>query len=319
MASFSKLIELHSGILFCTVINKRTKKEWEMKSIKIILVFIFYFNMKCADDPEKIQVKLGNLALPNSQQPGPLFGFGQNVIDKGDFQFFTNVDYLKGKLFDSKYNDVAPALLYAFNNHCSVFLAAPFAVQSTFDGRINGIENILVQFEFDLYAKDKLTATDEITFLIAGLLPVGSPCMNPPTGFTAPSIFVGTTASHMAIDWYYFIEFGAIMPVPRKNIKYGDVFLYNFGLGRSIMGNPDNYIFSWLIELNGIYDGNDIFDGVSNPNSGSSFIYVGPSLWLSTKKFILQAGIEFIVYEKLQGIQPPKEFFAALTVGWKFN
>lgn len=282
-------------------------------------LWVIFSTLNCCEEPQKDQIKSGNLALTNSQQPGPLFGFGQNVIDKGDFQFFAYVDYLKGKQSGRKYNDFAPALLYAFNNHCSVFLAAPFAVQSSFDGQLNGIENILVQFEFDLYVKDEIKATDEITFIAAGLLPAGSPCMNPPTGFSAPSIFIATTMSHLAIDWYYFIEFGSIMTIPRKNIKYGDVFLYNFGLGKNIIGDPERCILSWLLELNGIYDGNDIFDGLSNPNTGSHFIYLGPSLWLSTEKFILQTGIEFIIYENLQGFQPQKQFFATLTVGWKFN
>ena len=117
------------------------------------------------------QLKLGNLALPSSQQPGPLFGFGQNVVDKGDFQFFADVMYLQGKAKCRKYNDFTPALLYAFNDHSSIFLAAPWTVQSTFDGEMNGIQNILVQFEFDLYVNAKIDATDETTFLIAGLSP----------------------------------------------------------------------------------------------------------------------------------------------------
>ena len=91
--------------------------------------------------------------------------------------------------------------------------------------------------------------------------------MDPPTGFSAPSAFIAWTVSHIAIDWYYFIELGAIMPLPKNNIKYGDVFLYNFGLGRNILGSSQGCILSWLLELNGLYDSHDNFNGCSIADS----------------------------------------------------
>jgi len=297
------------------------------KKIIYFLLIVFSMHLYCDDETEiadvenrKEQIKKGNLALPSSQQPGPLFSFGQNVIDKNSFQVFGIVDYLQGKCSGRKYNDVIPALLYAFNNHCSLYVAAPFATQSTFfDGQQNGIENIQVQIEFDLYNNDKEKASDEITFVGAVLIPAGSPFSNPATGFTAPSFFLGTTASHMAVEWYFFVAAGALLTAPRNKTKFGDVLLYDCGIGRNIHGNPDDYILTAILEINGFYDGPDIINGVLDCNSGNNTIYVGPSLWFSTKKLILQAGIEFPIVEQLRGIQPQKQYLATLTVGWKFN
>jgi len=42
--------------------------------------------MTIANEKEIQHIKEGNFALPTSQQPSPLFSFGQNILDKGDIQ-----------------------------------------------------------------------------------------------------------------------------------------------------------------------------------------------------------------------------------------
>src|SRR5277367_1032047 len=85
-------------------------------------------------DPEKIdQLKIGNLALPGSQQPGPLLGFGQNIIEKYDFQGFVFPDLLMGH--HKNFTEIAPSLLYGIRDDLSIFIELPFAAHFKLDGQ----------------------------------------------------------------------------------------------------------------------------------------------------------------------------------------
>lgn len=46
---------------------------------------------------EEKPAKIGNFSLPASQQPSALFGFGGNIIDKGEIQLYFFADDFQGK------------------------------------------------------------------------------------------------------------------------------------------------------------------------------------------------------------------------------
>src|SRR3990167_9156146 len=94
---------------------------------KFILLSLFIsIQAKIAEsgaEAETETVKEGNFALSTSQQPGPLLGFGQNIIDKGDFQFYFYSDYIK--LRNKKTTDPMPGFLYGIRDDLSMFFNIP--------------------------------------------------------------------------------------------------------------------------------------------------------------------------------------------------
>src|SRR3990167_5837852 len=90
------------------------------RDIFVILALFFLIAPLILSEEEKVeQFKIGNLALSSSQQPGPLIGFGQNMLDKGEFQLFSYVDYLKGH--NKQFTEVVPTLLYGFTEDFHFF------------------------------------------------------------------------------------------------------------------------------------------------------------------------------------------------------
>ena len=63
------------------------------KSEIFFLTGLFCVQLDCVSVE---QLQIGNLALASSQQPGPLIGFGQNILGKKDLQFFCYVSDLVG-------------------------------------------------------------------------------------------------------------------------------------------------------------------------------------------------------------------------------
>lgn len=284
------------------------------KLIFIFLVFISTIYSKDAD--EEGQLKEGNLALPPSQQLSPLFSFGQNIVGKDVLQAYSYFDWLKGK--KQKSILAIPAILYGITEDLSVFINVPvFIKNKVCNNKSSGISDIYAQFEYAAYSKSSLTAVDMWTLLATLFLPTGSNKKNPANGLGSPAIFLGTTLSHLAIDWYVYTSYGAILTTPKNNNKMGNQFLYQFGFGRNIPTSPE-WILTWILEFNGIYNQRDKFCGLFDVNSGGNIIYIGPSLWLSSKKFIFQAGISFPALQKLFGKQSKVDYFAAINFGYTF-
>ncbi len=268
---------------------------------------------------EKIEpLKIGNFALPSSQQPGPLIGFGQNMLDKGDLQFFNFVNFLKGE--NKAFTELIPTILYGFTENFSMYLQAPIAASFKEDGSVfRGLEELLIQFEYSFYNKSTLIDTNQISLVANITLTPDSVNKNIRRGLATTNFFLGFTASHMGTSWYPFMSIGTILTTrDSSSTKYGNQLLYECGVSRNIRYKEDHYIFNWMLELDGFYKQKDTVCCLIDPNSGSNTILFGPSLWFSTQRFSAQGGISWVIFEKLLGNQNPNKYYITVDVGWKF-
>jgi len=293
-------------------------KEFVIKQKIVFLSGLFVLNGVFLADNATEQLKIGNLALPTSQQPGSLLGIGQNIVDKDDFQLFTYVDHMNGCC--KSFTEVWPTILWGIQNNLSLFIQQPIAAKFQQNNQISkGLEDLLIQFEYAAYEKDKETATDQITVVVNVTIPTGSAYKQPPTGFGASSYFLGMTASHAGSNWYPFASTGVIVTTSDNGTKFGNQFLYECGLCKNISYRSNEWIFSWMVEMHGLYKQRDTITGTINQNSGNNAILLGPSLWFSTQRFIAQAGISWPVYQKLFGNQKNTDnYYIAVDIGWKF-
>ncbi len=247
---------------------------------------------------------LGNFALPTSQQPGPLVSFGENIIDKGQAQLFVFADVFIGK--NSCLTDVVPGILYGITNDLSFFFNVPFSPgNKDRDKHSSGIEDIFAQFEYAFYNGINSNSVNQATIVANIAFPTGSSSKDPPTGFGSSSFFLGATFNHTAIDWFIFTSPGAIFTTSRHGTKFGDHFLYQFGFGRNIP-SPAGWIFAWVLEFDGQYSWKDKIKGCTDPDSGGNTIYMTPSIWISSRRIILQFGAGYPIVQHLFGDQPKK-------------
>jgi len=297
---------------------KRVETLYVCRVIIIISMSVFSIIGKESRESEKIkQITVGNFALPGSQQPGPLFSFGQNILDKGITELFGYVDQFKGSHYNFK--SVTPLLLYGITDRLSLLVGLPMAAQFKFEGsRAHGPQDFRLQLECAVYVTETSTSMNEVTCVANIGVPTGSSTTNPPLGFGSPSFFLGFTASHTGPQWWYFISSGVLLPTSHKKSKHGNQFLYQGGLGRNIAYSPDKWVLNGLIELNGIYTQHSKLSGLIVCNSGGNSLFLGPSLWLSTQRVIMQIGISAVIFQHLFGIQPKDSYVLAAGIGWRF-
>ena len=295
------------------------------KFIFVLLVVPLFLSAKEEDVAEHVWE--GNLALPISQQPGPLLGFGQNILDKGDIQAYAYINTLVG---NRRLNaEVSPSILYGITENLSFFFEVPFAVEFFDNLRLSptavlheerrGVEDLLFQFEYAFYNKEMPTYANQATIVAAITAPTGEIRIPPPTGFGAPSFFLGATASHVDPVWYYYLSSGATLPTTRNHTKVGNLYFYQGGGGINIAYWPKEWIFTAMFEFAGTYFSRNKVNGAIDLNSGAHLLLMGPSLWWSTQQLIIQGGFSFPAYQKFFGNQNNVNYYFALNIGWKFN
>ncbi|MCW8399409.1 hypothetical protein OQJ26_11465 [Legionella sp. PATHC038] len=258
--------------------------------------------------------KIGNFALPLSQQPGPLVSFGENIIAKNETQFFLFADDFAG--VDKHFVDVMPGILYGITDDLSIFINAPMAAGYVQNGKkSSGFEDAFLQLEDAFYTKKTSSFVEQATLVMNITLPTGSAQKQPPTGFGSPSFFIGSTLSRMYVDWFAFTSPGVVLTTRRNDTKFGNQFLYQAGFGRNII-NIKKWMFAWMVEGDGQYAQRNRINGVIDFNSGGNVVYVTPSLWASSKKVIAQFGVGLPVTQNLYGNQTRNSYVLVANVGW---
>ncbi len=261
------------------------------------------------------QIHVGNLALRISQRPGPFFSFGQNVIEKGDLIARGLVFELKGcKATLLTFN---PRLLYGLTDRFSAFIEAPAVIAyRDHKHRSSGLGSVIIEGECAVYVYRTLTSSTYAT-IVADIQAPAPAFKKIKTIFSSLNFFIGTTASYLSIEWQAFVSTGALITTRRHQVKWGNVFLYELGLGHNL-GNPYGWILSWLLEFNGIYSLQEKVGNRTNSNSGGNVIFVGPSLFASNEHFVVQAGVQGVLFQKLFGKQSKSIYRLAASVAYTF-
>jgi hypothetical protein len=70
-----------------------------------------------------------------------------------------------------------------------------------------------------------------------------------------------------------------------------------------------------MIEFDGSYAEKDKIQGKTDPNSGGNVIFIVPSIWLSSKRWILQGGIGLPLLQNLNGHQDKIKYSIDYNLG----
>lgn len=247
-------------------------------------------------------LKIGNLSLPTSQQPSPLIGIGENIIDAksavvtlGANEYRTESGY---------FLNLVPTFLYGIRDDLSLFITLPIAARyKDTNCHSSGLEDIPVQLEYAYYTEERRCYVDQATILANVTLPAGSASKTPATGFGSPSFTIAATYNHTAIHWFYFGALGATLTTFHSHSKNADQYLYQIGFGRNF-SSPSGWIFAWMVEVDGVYSSKSLDSGEVDLNSGGNVLFITPSLWFSNKNTFIQFGGGGVITQNLFGDQP---------------
>jgi len=267
--------------------------------------------------PEKKDApRVGNFALPASQQVFPMIAFGQNIIGKNTLQLTTPFHANFG---DQSYKYTSRfQLLWGITNYLSLYATFPVTYKSKVGSHTStGMNDMIFEMEGALYEGGDRIRACQVTLVGHVSVPTGSDSKMPSTGYGAPSFFAGSTFSYLDARWYAFASSGVVLRMRHDGIQPGGRFLYQTGFGGNIPTRPA-LIFDWLIEADGTLIWESKENGIKNSNTGGNTIYVSPSLFLSTMKWAFQAGVGSPVVQSLNGNQLKEYFRMRVDITYTF-
>ena len=298
--------------------------------IKFITLLLFNFFLILPDNiiaHSDFPLSIGNFALPMALQPSPLFSFGQNIIEKDDRLFYINPIYYNGKNGRSSFvNELY--LLYGLSDHASIFILFNIpAINKDNNMSSSGFGDTAVQAEYAYLNKQTATSSLQLTAVGSIFLPSGMVNSMPQevdiaphypfTGNGSVSFFLGGTANYTTINWYLFASIGHLFTITRDETKIGSTTVYQAGIGHNLR-HFDDKVLLLLFELGASTAKRDILMGTVDPNSGGNSVYFGPSVYFSSKQFILQTGIQVPIYQNLFGVQNKFSYVISTSVAYKF-
>lgn len=272
------------------------------------------------NEQEKINpLPVGNFSVPLVTQIAPLISFGQLLIGEKALLPQLTGTYTQGH--NRSANLINPNVIYGIRDDLSVFLVVPFSIRNRLgSSHSSGIEDIFLQLEYGFYNKSRSDYTLEATIVGNVQFPTGSSSKNPPTGAGSFSYFLGTTYAYLSSNWYAFVSPGVNLTTTHHGTKFGNSYLYQWGFARYIKQlSPRGWIFDLMIEFNGTYSEKDKIQGITDRNSGGNVIFVTPSIWLSSKRWILQWGIGFPLLQNLNGHQNKIKYAIGYNLGIAFQ
>lgn len=281
----------------------------------IFLCFVFSVYQSLYASEKVAQVTTGNFALPTSQQPGPLFSFGQNIISKNDAIGLVSCGYNKGLHKDL--SAIVINVLYGATDKLAMLCTLPAVAQHYNDDGHSGLGNFSVTLEYQYYFKERYASSLEATILGSFSFPTGTATQEPLTGSESPGLFLGTTLILTTIDWYVYMTTGEQFLLSGDGSRPGNQYLLQGGVGRNIP-SPHGWIFMGLIELAGQLVNHDIVNRVRSVDSGGMSLFAGPSFWASSKNTTMQIGMLFPLYEHLYGTQNKTYYTMGLNFGLTF-
>lgn len=267
---------------------------------------------------------IGNFALSTALMPSPLFSLGQNIVDRGDVVGYISPNILHGKQDKNFfYNEIYT--LFGISNSLSFFILFPVpAIYEQEQVKVSGFGDIIMQAEYAFYNRSDYHSLTQATAVASLFLPSGVFDATqidilshhaPFIGLGSTGFFVGGTWSRTTYDWYTFISGGSLLTTAHNENKIGRSLFYQAGIGRNLTYYDDKILMA-MLEFDGISFKRDRLQGVINPDSGGTIMYLGPSFYLATTNTIFQMGFQIPCYQKLNGTQAKNSFLISISFAW---
>ena len=268
--------------------------------------------------------KVGNFALPGSQQPGPFVSFGQTLIGRNYLQL-TFSTYSPYRDISGPFDTLNASLTYGVTDNTSLYFNFPVSADRQAGSRAShnfslGLRDISLQLEQAIYTAGNKRYQDQITIVGALLLPINDVTnVNIPEGYSPPSYFFGTTYNRTYVDWFGFVSPGFLFSTSHDGLRLGSQYMYQAGIGRNIFFVGEQSSLFGLLELDGNYTEKNRGFGADFADSGGNVITLTPSLTLSTQTLMVQVGIGFPVVQNLYGSQNKMDYFIASNIVWTIH
>ncbi len=133
--------------------------------------------------------------------------------------------------------------------------------------------------------------------------------------------FGGVVATYQTLDYQIDVSAGYKVNTEANGFEFGDEARFDASLQvrlwpRELGGGVPGFLYG-VLEGNLIYQGKNEIDGSEDPNSGGTTLFVDPGLQYVTKRWILEAIVQWPVFQDLNGTALEDDYI--FRAGFRFN
>ena len=224
---------------------------------------------------------------------------------------------------------------YGLTPKLALFGILPFAFKELklagLDRSSEGIGDARVFARYTIYQKDAPGQTFRIAPFAGLELPTGDNNERDALGRLPRPLqsgsgswdpFGGIVATYATTGWQIDGQLSYQINTKADGRQDGDVFKADLSLQyrlwpSELTAETEAFLFG-VIEANYIHEAKNQVNGVDNPNSGGTSLFIAPGLQYATKNWIAEAAIQLPVVQNLGGSRLEKEYIARASLRLNF-
>lgn len=248
----------------------------------------------------------------------PVFSLGPETIYKDGIGVETEFEFeQKGK---DKERVIHYEILYGVTEDIALTLEAPqFLEKKEAVNSSDGLGDIALRGKYQFYRKDSPGAQDKAALIYGLRFPSGDEDRKPATSTGAVEHLFGLTLGHESTTLYGFATARYLLKTDSGSRDKGDQFLLDISVGfRPWLRSYKSWDLVLLLETSYILTQKDEIDGAGQPNTGGEEILTGPTFLWSIRNIMLKGGVQFPVWQDMNGTQKEMDFRSVVAIEYHF-
>ena len=261
-----------------------------------------------------ILIFTSNLALAHE----PIFSLGPETIYKGGVGIEAEVEYGKGG--SDREAVIHYEIIYGVTENLSLTVELPHILEKKEGTQVSdGLGELALRGKYQLFRRDTLGAQDKAALIYGLKFPTGGEDKKPALGSGSLDHLFGLTVGHESTTLYGFATGRYLLKTESGGKEKGDRVLVDVTFGfRPRLRPYKSWDFVVLLENSYIFAQKNKVDGAKQENSGGKEIFTGPTFLWSIRNLMIKGGIQFPIWQDLNGDQEERDFRSVLAVEYHF-
>lgn len=247
----------------------------------------------------------------------PVFSLGPETIYKGGIGVETEFEYEEN---GEKEAAIHYEVIYGVTENLSLTLEIPYLIEKEEDNENSeGLGDLNLRTKYQLFRKDTLGAQDKLSLIYGLKFPTGDEDKTPSLGSGSLDHLFGASIGHESTTLYGFATARYRLKTDSGGLDKGDQVLIDIAFGFRPWIRPyKSWDFVMLLENSYIWTGRNERDGITQNNTGGQKLFIGPTFLWSIRNIMVKGGIQFSVWEDLNGSQEDTDFRSTIAVEYHF-
>lgn len=248
----------------------------------------------------------------------PIFSLGPETIYKGGVGIETEIEYEKAGR--EKETSMHYEVIYGVSEDFSLTVEVPHIIEKEESGEISGgLGEVALRGKYQLFRKDTLGAQDKVALIYGLKFPTGDEDKDPSLGSGSWDHLFGLSLGHESTTLYGFATGRYFLKTESAGKEKGNKVLIDIAFGfRPWLRPYKSWDLVFLLENSYLSSQKDEVKGVKQANSGGKEFLMGPTFLWSIRNLMVKGGIQFSLWQDLNGDQEKTDFRSVVAVEYHF-